>query len=292
KAEHFFNLQTAKRIRGSELGEEISAWRHQFFADAEPKALHTNEFWDEFDREILARHHAGNVEMADFDGMIKASIDDLNVAGGIPARQRPAIKAVDRELAPNDVAQLIGARGDDISRSLLDTLTTQNDRDMFTSYVMAHVRADDVGFSKESVGRVYDQIVNSLQIPPERMSWLAGRQIELEAVRRDFHALHNSKMLPDEEIASIGKYLDNTASAVQDVMYAPPVGKKPPVLKEEFTGYNDLRQQAMDEAHKWYYKEFTDYSNANAFDAVMKAIYPFWTYESQRWFWLPRSFVR
>lgn len=357
KAEHFFNLQTAKRIRGSEIGEEISAWRHQFFADADPKALHTNEFWDDFDREIIARHHTGNVEMADFDGMIKAAIDDLNVAGGIPARQRPAIKAVDRELAPNDVAQLIGARGDDVSRSLLDTLTSQNDRDMFTSYVMAHVRPDDVGFNKESVARVYDQIVNSLQIPPERMSWLAGRQVELEAVRRDFHALHNSKMLPDEEIANIGKYLDDTAGAVEkelyeqvrvpgkpvttdimardiwnvmdmaerkvwlrqtklpeglgrriwknlpkadrdamigvraDILAVPPTFVKGK-LKPEYAGYNDLRQQAMDEAHKWYYKEFTDYSNANAFDAVMKSIYPFWTYESQRWFWLPRSFVR
>ncbi len=357
KAEHFFNLQTAKRIRGSELGEEISAWRHQFFAEVDPKALHTNEFWDDFDREIIARHHAGNVEMADFDGMIKSAIDDLNVAGGLPARQRPPIKAVDRELAPNDVAQLIGARGDDVSRSLLDTLTTQNDRDMFTSYVMAHVKPDDVGFSKESVGRVYDQIVNSLQIPPEKMSWLAGRQVELEAVRRDFHALYNSKMLPDEEIANIGRYLDNTASAVEKELYEQvrvpgkpvttdvmardiwnvmdaverkvwlrqaelPEGLSkrvwknlskadrdviigvradiqavPPTfvrgkLKPEFEGYNDLRQQAMDEAHKWYYKEFTDYSNANSFDAIMKAIYPFWTYESQRWFWLPRSFVR
>ena len=33
----------------------------------------------------------------------------------------------------------------------------------------------------------------------------------------------------------------------------------------------------MDDAHKWYYKEFVDYSNANAFDAMMKTIYPYWS---------------
>lgn len=457
KAEQLFNLQTAKRLRGSELGEEISAWRHQFFADADPKALHTQEFWDDFDRQVIARHHAANVEMADFDGQIKVAIDDLDVAGGLKPRQRPALKIVDRELAPNDVAQLIGARGDDISRSLLDVMTAQNDKDMFVSYVMAHVKPDDVGFSKESVGAVYDQIADSLRVPPEQMSWLSGRRIELEAVRRDFHALYNSKLLPDEEITSIGRYLDDTAEAVEDLMYeftgpiikgfrsgqrratigpsategtglyvstskkftdrfgtskgvnfryprnpldvidesvpilegnhrlwdpitdadtewmrlnkqavknldiSKPEGWQHMIIRDtetakmlrthqpklgdelarlskakgydavhieftrtrysdlyagdswyvlfdeslwkgvsgptkrlrtEFAGYDDMRQQAMDEAHKWYYKEFTDYSNSNAFDSFLKAIYPFWTYESQRWFWLPRSFVR
>ena len=56
--------------------------------------------------------------------------------------------------------------------------------------------------------------------------------------------------------------------------------------------WQDARQLAQDEAEKWYYKEFTDYTNQNIFDRVMKAIYPFWTYESQRWLWAPRSFMR
>jgi len=44
----------------------------------------------------------------------------------------------------------------------------------------------------------------------------------------------------------------------------------------EFTNYQKLRQSAMDEAHKWYYKDFVDYTHANAFDAAMKTIYPYW----------------
>ena len=275
-SENLFNLQTAKRLRAGKLGEQVNAWRHDFFAAASPADLRRPEFWDDFAREINGRYHASNIEMADFDGMIKNAIDDLDIAGGLRPRQRPAIKLTDRELAPNDVAQLIGARGDDISRGLMDVLTSQNDKDMFTSYVMAHVRPDDVGFTKESVGAVYDQIVLSLQVDPKNMSWVTGKQMELDAVRRDLHTLYNSKMLPDDEVLAIRKYFNDTADAVQEVMYAPARGKQPPKLKEQFTGYNDLRQQAMDESQKWYYKEFTDYTNANAFDSFMKSIYPFW----------------
>ncbi len=64
------------------------------------------------------------------------------------------------------------------------------------------------------------------------------------------------------------------------------------VLKPEFANYQSTRQAAMDESLKWYYKEFTDYTNANAFDAFMKSIFPYWTYESQRLFYVPRMFVR
>ncbi|KKN75149.1 hypothetical protein LCGC14_0383080 [marine sediment metagenome] len=221
KAEQLFNLQTAKRLRASELGEQINSWRHDFFAEVAPADLKTNDFWDDFFRDVGGREHAANVEMADFDGMIKNAIDDLDIAGGLRPRQRPDIKVIDRDLAPQDVAQLIGARGDDISRSMMDVLTSQNDKDMFTSYIMAHIKQGDVGFTKESVGRVYDQIALSLQVDPKNMSWVTGKQMELEAVRRDLHSLHNSKMLPDEEIAAIGKYFDDTASAVEGVMFTP-----------------------------------------------------------------------
>ncbi len=226
KAETLFNLQTAKRLRGSELGEEISAWRHDFFADATPAELRTNDFWDGFDREILQRHHDSNVEMARYDGQIKNAIDDVDIAGGGRARQRPAIRVFDRELAPNDVAQLIGVRGDDVSRTIMDVAASQNDRDMFVEYVMAHVREGDSGFTRQSVGVVFDQISYSLHVDPRNISWMSARQIELDTVRRDLHNLHNSKMMPEEDVAKIGKYLDETADAVQAEMFDPAVTRQ------------------------------------------------------------------
>ena len=586
QATQLFDLQIAKRVRASELGEEINAWRHEWFAEGRPEDLLRETWWDNYYLEVSQRWHEYNLDMARFDGQIKNAIDGLDIVGGIKPRQRPAIRVTDRELAPNDVAQMLGARGDDVSRGLLDVMTAQNDKDMFVEYVMAHVKDGDVGFSHQSVGKVFDQISGSLHISPENMNWLAGKRLELKAVGDDLHSLHNGKLLPENEIASIGKYFDDTAKALEDEMFVPVEGgvvlegpapqmfsyvggkgqltpqiipeigyvsgnlidpffgsgavpfgarkagivkgnvigyeansdivniykvakaqpdelfnhvkrlysdaggkldkdavnsiidrfnsgigtdldraaqwiviarrsgwnevhytkdlkiihsariakgtggltdaftrqfetslregissartvnvsnatstthldairsakkgdvvyldppyigrynvypgerevgvwtetmldnmlvvakdassrgvrvviseslrmrgklsgigakittvksprgaavtelvgslgpepklaeglmRKPPALRPEYQGYNDIRQSAMDEAHKWYYKEFTDYNNANAFDAVMKAIYPFWTYESQRWFWLPRSFVR
>ena len=69
---------------------------------------------------------------------------------------------------------------------------------------------------------------------------------------------------------------------------------EPPLrtMRPEFLDYDKARQSALDEAQKWYYKEYTDYTNINALDAIMTRVYPFWKYESQRWFWLARSFVR
>lgn len=91
-----------------------------------------------------------------------------------------------------------------------------------------------------------------------------------------------------------------TLEATQDtflgeriVRGAVPLSKgKVSLVKQAFSNYDDLRQTALDEATKWYFKEYPDYTNANAFDAMMKQLYPFWTYESQRWLWLPRSFMR
>jgi len=61
------------------------------------------------------------------------------------------------------------------------------------------------------------------------------------------------------------------------------------VLSDEFMA---TKQRAADRASKEYYKDWADYTNENAFGALMRTIYPFWTYEIHRWFWLARSAIR
>lgn len=295
-SERLFDIMATKREYVTEFRAQNMATRHEVFTGATQAELRTATFWDDFYLQMDAEYHIHNVRMAELDGMMAQAIESLDMAAGVKPFVRPAIKVTDRALSPQDVASLIGARGDDVSRALLDVLTSQNDRDMFVAYVMAKVRTGDVGFTKEAVGSVYDQIAYSLRVKPEAMSWITGKQMELDAVRHDLHHLYNSKLLPDDEVAAIGKFLDETANAVDELMYTtiPGRGRRPPtkVLTEQFKDYDALRQSSMDEAHKWYYKEYVDYTNANVFDATMKTIYPYWTYESQRLFWLPRSFLR
>ena len=105
-------------------------------------------------------------------------------------------------------------------------------------------------------------------------------------------------MSADAEAAGnieLSKMLDSASSFVSKAGQAvePKLAELGPrVIKSEFVDYDKARQSALDEAQKWYYKEYTDYTNINALDAIMTRVYPFWKYESQRWFWLARSFVR
>jgi len=296
KADRLFDILTTKREYAAEFRAQNMATRHEIFAGATAADMKSRTFWDDFYLRMDSEYITFDRRIADLDGMLVQVAEGMDISAGIKPFQRPAIKAMDRPLAPQDVANLLGCRGDDISRSLLDVLTIQNDREMFITYVLAKTRPGDAGFTKESVGAVYDQIVYSLQTDPRTMSWITSKQMELEAVRRDLHYLHNSKMFPKEEKIIIDRFLDETADAMDDLMFTTKPSRKgvPPTkaIKSEFADFDSLRQSAMDEAHKWYYKEYPDYTNANAFDAMMKTIYPYWTYESQRWFWLPRSFIR
>ena len=51
------------------------------------------------------------------------------------------------------------------------------------------------------------------------------------------------------------------------------------------------REKAMDQTRVGFELDFTDYSHQNMFDAYMRRLMPFWTYESQRWPYLARAAV-
>jgi hypothetical protein len=376
--QRYFDLVTSHRQVAAAAKSRDLAFRQSYFADATPKDLRDPKFWDSFYASEMSHWKSVNKQLATINSQLHQAINDINTAAGHKIPSRPAIKVIDRELAPADVAKLVGTRGDDLSRMLLDTLIPEGDKDYFIEYIMGLVRTGyDEGFTPESVGRVYDQIAASIQVDPTSSSWFRARQKQLEAMTKEFHDLHNAKLFPKEMKLAVDDYVDQTVSRLDQVKYYPELpsrmttsqlseiadpnvplarlweeeqpyikklmadikerGIKKPVtvvvysdgsrklweghhrlvaaqqlgltdipvryvgptdapiakaIRPEFQNYDQLRQQALDEANKWYYKEYTDYTNANAFDAIMKQLYPFWTYESQRWFWLPRSFMR
>ena len=52
-----------------------------------------------------------------------------------------------------------------------------------------------------------------------------------------------------------------------------------------------LKEQAMKNTRLKYELDFTDYNNDNMIDAAMKMVFPFWTYETQRYIWMPRAML-
>jgi hypothetical protein len=391
-AQQYFDITTTVRKVVSDARTRDMAYRSELFGAVKQGDLKSPAFWDDFYAHESGYWSDVNKQMATLNSKLISAVQDMNWAAGTKITPRPSVVVRDRPLAPADVAQLMGVRGDDVSKMLLDCLIPEGDRDYFIEYIMGTVRQGyDVGFDRESVGAVYDQICDSILVDPKSASWLRTRQKELRAMTQDFHDLYNAKLLPKEQKVAIDKYIDETAEAADKLMYksaenvpkiskitqeqfdkdwswgaepiaaipgepiefykadvnlenaeawllendsglfyiqradgalirnpktnlplfesvekaknellkqlrkeaadkvAAPAGR---VLKSEFKNYDQLRQGALDEANKWYYKEYVDYTNANVIDAMFKQLYPFWTYESQRLMWLPRSFIR
>ncbi len=63
----------------------------------------------------------------------------------------------------------------------------------------------------------------------------------------------------------------------------------PRELSPEFRA---TKQQSADKASVEYFKDWADYTNENSTTAFMRTMYPFWTYELHRLFWLPRASIR
>jgi hypothetical protein len=54
----------------------------------------------------------------------------------------------------------------------------------------------------------------------------------------------------------------------------------------------NAKEEAMKRSRQQYELDFPDYENHNMVDAAMRIAFPFWTYESQRYPWLLRTFLR
>lgn len=85
------------------------------------------------------------------------------------------------------------------------------------------------------------------------------------------------------------------ASSATD--YIPPGGVPFPPgadvgLPRPERSWRDIRTEAMERTRLQYELDFTDYNNMNMVDSVMRMIFPFWTYESQRWPWIARTILQ
>jgi hypothetical protein len=63
------------------------------------------------------------------------------------------------------------------------------------------------------------------------------------------------------------------------------------IIRRENLSWTRARELAMERTRLNYVRDFTDYTDDNIFDAIGKAIFPFWTYEAQRWPYLLRTAI-
>jgi hypothetical protein len=137
---------------------------------------------------------------------------------------------------------------------------------------------------------------------------MAGKR----AVDREFTNITSSRRIAkayENSWTDVAPSIDNVVIKVEDVVsicsveeseliipskvlkdrIAHPISPTPTVGKQE---YQAIRESANRLAHQDYYKAFADYSNQNLVDAMMRTVFPYWTYATYRWTFLPRTFIR
>ena len=216
----------------------------------------------------------------------QARRDYAQLYHNLPSPKYLKVNALDRALAPQDVANVMGCNVDALSSGIMDVMTMQ-DRYYFVQ--MVKQQADRypqyfAGVTEEKIAVVYDDIVRGLRMSPTKD--IASQKIlqQVEGIKQQMISLRMTRSLSPTEEKALHGWIDNIAAGSERI-----IGKQGIVTDDAWQG---LRQKASEAAHKDYYKAFADYTNQNIIDTAGKFIFPFWTYHMYRWFYLSRLFVR
>lgn len=245
----------------------------------------------------------------------------FDVTIGVKQPIHGPIHAEVKGLTRADVALLLGGTPDQLSFAALQSAALMR-KEYFRSLVArksndmarasGYAGRDALGFTDNAIDGVYDDVLREVRTAPaEIREGLAMKNRQLEEFKKDLLTIKMDASFDDTVKAGVKGYLDGVATELEGMSIfkkaVPPkrvVPKKgeapPPEVPEVPYGaaegspewWHSTQQSTMDDVMKEYYKTFTDYTNANALDGFMKQIYPYWTYESQRWFWLPRQFLQ
>ena len=198
------------------------------------------------------------------------------------------------KLVPEDVAYIFTTTGDEVSRNLyLAETRSLLGKDNFYAWVrrrattvakQAGKTADEIGFTREAIDGVYDQLVHGMRLDPRVVNVLTPQREALEGIRQQLHSIKNGMGVDEADIAQLRKVVDDTVGNL----------KRTPQFtsKESTESWRVVRNQAAEKAREDYSKAFTQYGPENIVNSFFHAIHPFWTYEIQRWPWLWRTFTK
>lgn len=258
-----------------------------------PKKKRTKEWWDWLDekrgRDAWEPYWKQEETLFNqVEDLKLGMMDSLGVDITVP----PQMPDVVGQLAPAHVAYLMGVTGDDMYKALtkVGAMTVIRPKNRFVAWVYrrankAAVRVgktpEEIGFSREAISDVHDQMFRAAGIDPNFAvnEPLTPAMLQLEDVRQELVRVSGTKAMPDADFVKFKRYLNGTADDLE----------KTGMYTDEFT---NLREESMMKARTQYELDFTDYDNRNMVDAALRMVYPFWTYEWQRWFWLPRAMLR
>jgi len=256
---------------------------------SKPRGGPANHAW--WDKVTAMRQQVWN-DWVELNKPIWRDIDDLSDLvdyAHLPKPKRPSGK-----ITVEDVAYLYGSMGDDIARTIYDeNLVAFIDKNKWIDRVRRRAAAvarqggltgaDRLGFTAKNLDDVYDSIVLSLNIDPQKVSALTPQYQALEGLRQELHTLSQGYGIGADDMAKLTEALDATADNLKGLDVFQDTGK---------AAWTTSRQKVLDNVRTEFGRTFTNYNQYDMANAAMHSIFPYWTYESQRYPFLWRQFIR
>ncbi len=217
--ENYLEVLTARRALGDATRKEALAYRKEFFSTHGKHQLKKSETWDMFYQgldDIFNARKAQDIRLRTSSSRLA---QQLTKGGVDTATRKPVRVPAGQVLCINDVANILGCESNDISKALLGVLTAENDKDYFIGHIMGLVGDDDVGFTDEAVGNVFDSLLRNMHLDSKDASWMQARQTQVHGLMQDVFSLYNSKLMNVEQKAYVDSYLSRTAQSLEDLMH-------------------------------------------------------------------------
>lgn len=249
------------------------------------KDLEVSQWWQKYYQTMNSLWEARQLE-------VTASRDRLfaELAGLDPDPLPAAIDKSGSRLTAADIGYLYGVHASEITRSIfvpdLVSLMRRNNfvRQVFTraSRVASTAgrKADDIGFSRDAIGEAYDRILSSMRLDPAVQSLATPRFIQLENLRREMlsYAVRRKSVVPPDFQEQLQRFTTEISNNAPDAM-----------TKD---AWQVSRQEALKRTTDRFFLDFPNYDSGTAATMVGRAIYPFWSYETHRLWYLPRLWLR
>ena len=206
----------------------------------------------------------------------------------------PAPKVVTGPLTVSDISYLFGVVGDDVTRNIFrPEFNALLSKDQFYIRVIqranavglpAGLKPEKMGYTRKAVDDVYDSIVRGMGLDPRNVNILAPQRMALDNLRRDLNQIKAGMGVDATDVQILNDWVDEVVANLKSTNQ----------FKDSTSriSWHDKRNDAMEAVRTEWGRTYTNYEDGSIVDSVMHGIFPFWTYESQRYPWLWRTFVK
>ena len=160
--------------------------------------------------------------------------DMEELSNAVSKARLPKPKPIQDKATVADVAYLFGVTGDDVSRGMFRPgLQALIGKDSFMLWVRTRANvigkplrltADKMGFTRDNLSEVYDTIIRGLNIDPTTVKLSTPQYMALESMRRDFHAIYETRHIPLGDKAKLIDLIDQGVENLKQLpMFTEPI---------------------------------------------------------------------